>query len=326
MAVDERYAALWAQHQALRAQVVQANEALQRAEAALNTAEQRCRQTGDPTARDHHAAQVAALSEQKRDAEERVAQLELAAAREDPQYAAWLEAQEPPAQARDETSRAGLALGIAGIAADALDLSTRDFITDGLIQEQVAYAVENREALAAYATVGAYDQVMGIAEAPAEVTVALEAALAEQQREDFATNKDDVTGAPARPEPSLQDINDALAQVQREDQARFEQSREPVPNEPPAQQRDVNEVLQRVERDDKGFHDLERDKAQQREALAAQQEQARAALEARTAALDEARRSEMLAAQELKFEEQRRAMEERLAAERQRLLDERNRD
>lgn len=323
MAIDERYAALWAEHQALRAQAVQANEALQRAEAALNTAEQRFRQTGDPTARDHHAAQVAVLSEQKRDAEERVAQLELVAAREAPQYAAWLEAQEPPAQARAETSRAGLAVELAGIAADALDLGTRDFITDGMVQEQVAYAVENREALAAYATVGTYDEVMGIAQVPVQDRIALEAALAEQEREDFATNLEDVTRAPDRPEPGVQEINEALAQIEREDAARFAESRQRA--ETPAPQRDVNEVLQQVERDDRGFHELEREKQQQREALATQQEQARAALETRTAALDEQRRTEILKAQELKFEEQRRALEERMAAERQRLLDERNR-
>jgi len=325
VASDERYATFWAEHQALRAQVAQANEALQRAEAALNTAEQRFRQTGNPTARDHHAAQVAALSDQKRDAEERLAQLELAAAREDPQYAAWLEAQEPPAQARNEASRAGLAVELAGIAADALDLGTRDFITDGMVQEQVAYAVENREALAAYATVGAYEQVMGIAEAPAEVRVALEAALAEQQREDFATNVADVTRAPPHPEPGAREVNEALAQIEREDAARFAEARQQTRAETPAPQRDINEVLQQVERDDKGFHELEREKQQQREALAAQQDQARTALEARTAALDETRRNEILEAQKLKFEEQRKALEERMAAERQRLLDERNR-
>lgn len=325
MAGDERYATLWAEHQALRAQVAQANEALQRAEAALSTAEQRFRQTGDPTARDHHAAQVAVLSEQKQDAEQRVAQLELAAAREDPQYAAWLEAQEPPAQARAETSRAGLVVELAGIAADALDLTTKDVITDGMVQEQLAYAVENREAIAAYATVATYDQVMGIAEAPAQARIALEAALAEQRREDFATNADDLTRAPARPEPDVQQINDALAQIEREDAARFAEARQQAQPETPAPQRDVNEVLQQVERDDRGFHELEREKQQQREALAAQQEQARTALQTRTAALDEQRRTEILKAQELKFEEQRRALEERLAAERQRLLDERDR-
>jgi hypothetical protein len=315
VAIDERYAAIWAEHQALRAQAVQANEALQRAEAALNTAEQRFRQTGDPTARDHHAAQVAVLSEQKRGAEERVAQLELAAAREDPQYAAWLEAQEAPAQARAETSRAVLAVELAGVAASALNLGTRDFITDGMVQEQLAYAVANREALVASA--------MGIAEAPAQDRIALEAALAEQQREDFATNLEDVTRAPAHPEPGVQEINEALAQIEREDAARFAEARQRA--ETPAPQRDVNDVLQQVEQDDRGFHELEREKQQQREALAAQQEQARTALEARTAALDEQRRTEILKAQELKFEEQRRALEERMAAERQRLLDERDR-
>jgi len=287
VAIDERYAAIWAEHQALRAQVVQANEALQRAEAALNTAEQRFRQTGDPTARDHHAAQVAVLSEQKRDAEERVAQLELDAAREEPQYAAWLEAQEPPGQARDETSRAVLAVELAGVAASALNLGTRDFITDDIIQEQLAYAVANREALVASA--------MGIAEAPAQDRIALEAALAEQQREDFATNLEDVTRAPARPEPSVQEINEALAQIEREDAARFAEARQQTQPETPSPQRDVNDVLQQVEQDDRGFHELEREKQQQREALAAQQEQARTALEARTAALDETSRTAMLA-------------------------------
>ncbi len=325
MAIDERYAAIWVEHQALRAQVVQANEALQRAEAALNTAEQRFRQTGDPTARDHHAAQVAALSGRKADAETRLAQCELAAAAENPQYAAWLEAQEPPAQERAGASRAGPAVELAGIAAAALDLGTGAVITDGLIQEQVAYAVENREALAAYATVGTYQQVMGIAEAPAEARIALEAAVAEQQREDFATNREDVTGAQTRAEPGVQDINDALAQIQREDAARYAAQPPRAQPEAPTPQRDVNEVLQRVEQDDRGFHDFERDKRQQREALASGQEEARAALEARTAALDETSRTAMLAEQAVKFEEQRKAMEERLAAERQRLLDERNR-
>lgn len=329
MASDGRYAAIWAEHEALRAQVAQANEALQRAEAALNVAEQRYRQTGDPTARDHHAARVDTLRSQLEEARNQLAEHEFAATRENPQYGAWLDAREPPAPESPEVSRVGLAVDIAGIGAGLLGIETKDLVTDGLAQEQVAFAIENREALAAYATVGTYDQVMGIAEAPAQDVIALQAALAEQRASDYAENKSDILDVqgPTSPKPDAKDINEALAQIQKEDQARIDQAREQRQAETPvAPTRDANEVIAQVERDDKAFHDLERDKQRDREALANAQEQARSALEARTAQLDEARRAELLAAQEKCFAEQRAELAARLEQERQRLLEERARD